>query len=217
MRNRALRPIATILSLLLVTSTTVQAGPISVSEVVQVVGRYQSTGRGPELRLRVSQSASPLVDQSVEKSSPGSPVTSSQPSSTEVLDTSTAGVPPADDSLLSGIAVSADDAQGKLDVISQGDFEGSICDCGEIPLIAGGGFPKWPLLFLAVIPFFFIHHHHDCETCDSTPTPTPTPTPGTPTPTPTPTTPTPTPTVTPTATPRVTPRPRPTPHPRPTP
>ena len=167
MRNRALRPIATILSLLLVTSTTVKAGPISISEVVQVVGRYQNTGRGPELRLRVSQSTSPLVDQSVEKSSTGSPVTSSQP----------AGAPPADDSLLSGVAVSADDAQGNLDVISQGDFEGSICDCGEIPLIAGGGFPKWPLLFLAVIPFFFIHHHHDCETCDSTPTPTPTPTP----------------------------------------
>ena len=181
MRNQAFRPIATLLSLLLVMSTTVQAGPISVSEVVQVVGRYQSTGRGPDLRLRsVSQSANSLVDESVTKSSTGSPVTSSQPPSTGVLDTSTAGAPPAADSLLSGVALSPDDSQGNLDVISQGDLEGSICDCGEIPSIGGHGFPKWPLLFLAVIPFFFIHHH--CDTCNTTPTPTPPPPPGVPEP-----------------------------------
>jgi len=176
MRNRALSPIATLLSLLLVMSTTAQAGPISVSEVVQFVGGHQNTGRGPELRLRnVSQSVNALVDDSVTKSATGSPV-SSQPASNEVLDTSTAGAPPAADSLLSGVAMNADDTQGSLDVISQGDLEGSICDCGEIPGVEGHGFPKWPLLFLAAIPFFFIHHH--CDTCDNTPPPpTPTPTP----------------------------------------
>jgi hypothetical protein len=182
MRNRALRPIATLLSLLLVTTTTAQAGPISVSEVVQVVGRYQNTSRGSELRLRnLSQSSSSLVDDSVTTSSTDSRVSSSQPSSTEVLDTSIGAVPVAE-SLLSGVALSADDSQGNLDIISQGDLEGSICDCGEIPGVAGGGFPKWPLLFLAAIPFFFIHHH-DCDTCDTpTPTPTPTPPPGVPEP-----------------------------------
>jgi len=84
------------------------------------------------------------------------------------------------DSVLSGVALSGDDAQGSLDVISQGDLEGSICDCGEIPGVeTHGGFPKWPLLFLAAIPFFFIHHH--CDTCEKTPPPTPTP-PGVPEP-----------------------------------
>jgi len=178
MRNRALRPIAILISLLLVTTTTVKAGPITVSDVVQVVDRYQSTGRGLDLRLRnVSQSTNSLVDDSVTKSSKGSTATSSsQPSSTAVLDTSTAGTPPAVDSLLSGVALSSDDSPGNLDVISQGDLEGSICDCGEIPAVeAGGGFPKWPLLFLAVIPFFFIHHH--CDSCNNTPPPTPTPPP----------------------------------------
>jgi len=60
-----------------------------------------------------------------------------------------------------------------VDVIAEGDVEGTVCDCGEI-IVPGGAWPKWPLLFLAAIPFFFIH---DCDNCDEvTPTPTPTPT-----------------------------------------
>ena len=173
MRNRALRPLATILSLVLLTSTTVKAGPISISEVVQVVGSYHNASRAPELRLRnVSSSTSSLVDESVTTSATESRVSSSTTSSAEVPDASTAGAPA--DSLLSGVALNADDSQGSLDVISQGDLEGSVCDCGEIPSV-GHGFPKWPLIFLAAIPFFFIHHR--CDTCKTTPPPSPTPTP----------------------------------------
>jgi hypothetical protein len=104
-------------------------------------------------------------------------VSSKPGAAAEVPEGSKAGTVPPGDSLLSGVALSADDSAVSLDVISQGDLERSICDCGEIPaaLVAGGGFPKWPLLFLAAIPFFFIHH--DCDDCDSTPTPTPTPSP----------------------------------------
>ena len=177
MRNRALRPIATLLSLLLITSTTVQAGPISIGEVVQVISRSQSSGRGSDLRFRNdSPSVNSVVDESVAKSGTGAPV-SSRPSS-DSPDGPIVGAPA--DSVLSGVALSGDDAQGSLDVISQGDLEGSICDCGEIPGVeTHGGFPKWPLLFLAAIPFFFIHHH--CDTCEKTPPPTPTP-PGVPEP-----------------------------------
>ena len=173
MRNRAPRPITALLSLLLVMSTTVQAGPISVREVVQVVGRHQSSGRGPELRLRnVPQGPNNLVDDSVTKSSSGARV-SSQPASAADVSEGSTGTGPSADSLLSGVALSSGDSPGQLDVISQGDLEGSICDCGEIPdvLVAGGGFPKWPLLFLGVIPFFFITNDDD----DS---PTPSPSPG---------------------------------------
>src|SRR6185436_7563161 len=72
--------------------------------------------------------------------------------------------------LLSGVAVSMDPQAG-VDVVDQGDVEGTICDCGEIT-VPGGGFPKWPLLFLAAIPFFFIHGCDDCKTPPPT-TPTP--------------------------------------------
>jgi hypothetical protein len=89
----------------------------------------------------------------------------------EVTDATSADVTTTADTLLSGVAVSADPQAG-VDVVDQGDVEGTVCDCGEI-WVPGHGFPKWPLLFLAAIPFFFIHGCDDCET----PTPPPTETP----------------------------------------
>jgi hypothetical protein len=73
--------------------------------------------------------------------------------------------------LLAGIALSAESPAG-VEFVDQSDVEGTVCDCGEIT-VPGGGFPKWPLLFLAAVPFFFIHGCDQCET----PTPTTTPTP----------------------------------------
>jgi PEP-CTERM motif len=175
MRNRALRALATILSLLLVVSAPVQAEPIGISEVVQILGGYQNNSRIPELRLRnVSQNVNSLVtDEVPTKPSTGSRSASNQPGSVDMPERLTLGATPdSSESLLAGVAVNTDSAQSNVDV-SQGDLEGSICDCGEI-LGAEDHFPKWPLLFLAAIPFFFIHHDHDCESC---PTPTPTPTP----------------------------------------
>jgi len=167
MRNRVLRPIATMLSLLLAAGTTVQAGPISISQVVQVIN---TNNRNADLRIRDVPQTGPLVSTTVSTKVSTSPssASSDQPSSVDVVDTSNTVVA-APDTPLSGIAISSDNGQ-TIDVISQGDLEGSICDCGEIPVVAGH-FPKWPLLFLAAIPFFFIHHH-DCDTC---PTPTPQP------------------------------------------
>ena len=167
MRNRVLCPLATMLSLLLAASTTVQAGPISITQVVQVLG---NNSRAPELRLRnVSQTSSLISDAVSTKISTTAPA-SSQASSVDVVDTSAVGsAPTSADSLLSGISLNTDDTQS-IDVISQGDLAGSICDCGEIPGIERH-IPKWPLLFLAAIPFFFIHG----DDCDDCPTPTPTP------------------------------------------
>jgi hypothetical protein len=59
-------------------------------------------------------------------------------------------------SILAGVAVSSDEPQSSVHTIHQGDVEATICDCGEI-LVAGGGFPKWPLLFLTAVPLFFPH------------------------------------------------------------
>src|SRR5205085_8474614 len=87
------------------------------------------------------------------------------------------------DVLLSGLPVASDPQKLGVDVIEEGEVEGSICDCGDI-LLPAGAFPKWPLLFLTAVPLVFIHDCNDCDN-DTTPTPTPTP-PTTPTPTPTP-------------------------------
>ena len=97
--------------------------------------------------------------------------------SPEIID-STIGAPiaPASDSLFAGVAIGSDPQT--IVVIAEGDVEGTVCDCGEITV--PGGFPKWPLVFLAAIPFFFVNDCEDCETPlppSSTPTPTPPPTP----------------------------------------
>ena len=176
MLSRAFRPIAAILAILLVSGAPTHAAPVAISEVIQVLGSYQNP---PELRLR---SVSQTMNSSVGDGEGPSPVASAAQQSAagdaaEIPDTSTGDVVTSDtaDTLLAGVAVSADPQAG-VDVVDQGDVEGTICDCGEIT-VPGGGFPKWPLLFLAAIPFFFIH---GCDHCD-TPTPPTTPTPpGTP-------------------------------------
>jgi hypothetical protein len=173
MMSRAFRPIAATLAILLLSGVPTHAAPVAISQVIQVIGSYQNP---PELRLRsVSQNTNSSVD---ENGGPSAVASAAQQSAAggvvEIADSSTGDAISAD-TLLSGVAMSAD-SQGGVDVVDQGDVEGTICDCGEIT-VAGGGFPKWPLLFLAAIPFFFIHGCDDCET--PTPPSTPTP-PGTP-------------------------------------
>ena len=176
MMSRAFRPIAAILSILLLSGAPTHAAPVAISEVIQVLGSYQNP---PELRLRsVSQNTNSFVDDGTGPS----PVASAAQQSAaggvaEIPDATTpdVGTDNSADTLLAGVAVSADPQAG-VDVVDQGDVEGTICDCGEIT-VPGGGFPKWPLLFLAAIPFFFIHGCNHCET--PTPVTTPTP-PGTP-------------------------------------
>jgi hypothetical protein len=175
MMSRAFRPIAAILAILLVSGAPTHAAPVAISEVIQVLGSYQNP---PELRLRsVSQNTNSLVD---EGTGPSPVASAAQQSAAggvaEIPDATTGDTITSDsDTLLAGVAVSADPQAG-VDVVDQGEVEGTICDCGEIT-VPGGGWPKWPLLFLAAIPFFFIHGCDHCET--PTPPTTPTP-PGTP-------------------------------------
>lgn len=176
MMSRAFRPIAAILAILLLSGAPTHAAPVAISEVIQVLGSYQNP---PELRLRgVSQHTNSLVN---EGDGP-SPVASAAEESAaggvaEIPDTSIGEIATNDsaNTLLAGVAVSADPQAG-VDVVDQGDVEGTICDCGEIT-VPGNGFPKWPLLFLAAIPFFFIHGCDDCDPSKPPTTPTPPPTP----------------------------------------
>ncbi|MEO8434583.1 MAG: PEP-CTERM sorting domain-containing protein [Pyrinomonadaceae bacterium] len=161
MRNRAFRPFAVTLSLLLLAAVPAQAGPIQFAEVVHIIGDMQHGTQRQELRLRsVTQE-------------PTTPVSDPSSGSLQVasLDsTASAGaVEPL--SLIGGTQVPQQQGQGNVEVIEQENVEGTICDCGEIPS-AGGGFPKWPLL--ALIPLICVTGI--CSGDNDTPTPTPTPT-----------------------------------------
>jgi hypothetical protein len=171
MRNRVFRPIGAALSILLLTGVPAQAGPVAINQVVQVLSNYQNP---PDIRLRgVSQNSMQLAS-GIRGSVQGSGIRQSATNDTLAVTDSSLGAPIVNsaDSLLSGVAMESDPHEG-IDVIEGGDVEGTVCDCGEIT-VPGGGFPKWPLLFLAAIPFLFIN---GCDDCDDPPPPTPTPTP----------------------------------------
>ncbi len=159
MRNRRpFRSIAALLCALLLTGAPVHAGPIIITDVMQVVGSYQNP---PELRLR-SLTQGPSTPISGIK---GSIVSSGAKQTGD--DTGGTVAPTATGSLLSGVA---NDPQRGVEIIDQGEVEGTICDCGDILL--PGAFPKWPLLFLAAIPLFFINTGGgDIRTPTFTPTP----------------------------------------------
>jgi hypothetical protein len=156
------------LGVILLTSAAAQAGPVRINQVVQTLSNLQGA---PELTL-ISQDP---VTTGTKGSAP-------QPAPRS----DSAGVGSSDpklDSLLSGFTLTPGIQQIGVDIIEEGEVDGTICDCGEL-LIAGGGFPRWPFAFLAAVPIAFIDFDEDCENCEqSTPTPTPN---SSPTPTPTP-------------------------------
>ncbi|HKE58317.1 MAG TPA: PEP-CTERM sorting domain-containing protein [Pyrinomonadaceae bacterium] len=175
MRIRVFRAVAAILSIALLAGSPVQAAPVAISEVLQVLSNQQ----GPaELRLRgATQDPASGTKGSVQSSV----ISSETSSSTSGATTSSSR------SLLSGIAPGTNDpVVGTVTVIAEGDVDGTVCDCGEIPVV--GSIPKWPFLFLAAIPLFFIPECKDCDkppvckdciipSCIECPVPTPTPTP----------------------------------------
>jgi hypothetical protein len=128
MRNRAISPAATILSVLLLAfaASPAQAGPVAFSEVVHVMGNVQNGGQSQELRLR-----------SISQQEGSTPASSSTVSSKSSADTPTEPT-----SLISTSTGQQEGQQGNVEVIEEGDVTGTVCDCGEI-FIPGKGFPAW--------------------------------------------------------------------------
>ena len=154
------------LCIFFLTAVPALAEPVRINQVIQTLSTSQGV---PDLKINS------LITQDQ-----GQKGSTQQTGPATGNGSSTQGTKP--DSLITGVTVTGQAQQIGVETIAEGDVEGTICDCGEI-FIAGGGFPKWPFLFLGAIPLAFIH---DCDDCD-TPTPTPTPTPPSiPTPTPTP-------------------------------
>ena len=157
MRNRAISPVATILSVLLLVfaATSAQAGPVAYSDVVHVMGNVRNGGQSQELRLRsISQEGSTLVSSNVSSDDKSkSTDTSSGPSS-----------------LISTAPGLQEGQQGNVEVIEEGDVTGTVCDCGEI-FIPGGGFPAW--LALGGVPLVCVlidcTPDHKCEGPDCNP------------------------------------------------
>src|SRR4026207_1273881 len=125
-----LRGIAVSLSMFLLANTPVKAGPVVIRDVLQRIGSYQNP---PDLLLRPvpqtpSRSASKTADTTVDPA---------KDSLVIVTDS---------ESLPTGVALETIE-QDPVNVVIHGDVDGTVCDCGEITV--AGGWPKWPLIFLA--------------------------------------------------------------------
>src|SRR5438874_6990534 len=163
MRTRFFRPLATMISLLLLVAVPAQASPIKFADVVNVMGDLQKSSQIEQLKLRtVAQDPNGQTPASASKSLAGPTAPAIDP------DVQTAAP-----SLAAGAEVAPQQPQGDIQVFEQDNVDGSICDCGEIPPV-GGGFPKWP--FLALIPLICVtgicsHHHKVVPPPVETPTP----------------------------------------------
>jgi hypothetical protein len=157
------RLLAATLSLFLLTSVSVLADPVTSKQVVQTLNSSRGT---LDLRLNTLVTQDPATKNGTQQNGPRA-------------EGSQQGVPKTE-SLVPGVAITSEGQQLGVDYIEEGVVDGTICDCGEIPPLPMGGFPKWPFLFLAAVPLVFINHCDDCEN-ESQPTPTP---PSLPTPTP---------------------------------
>lgn len=168
--RRIARLLTAICCIVFLTGVSAQADQVRINNVVQNLSSLQGT-----TNLQLSLSQDPTT--SGTKSTVGTAGSRNETASND----------PKLDALLAGLPVISDNKLIGIDDLSEeGEVEGTICDCGEI-LIAGGGFPMWPLAFLAAVPVAFIDFgDEECIDCNqTTPTPTPTPT-SSPTPTPTP-------------------------------
>lgn len=166
------RAVSAVIAFVLVTSIfsagSVHADSVRINNVVQTL----SPAQGP---------ADLKVGATTATQDPASKTAKTSTTTNGTVESPVAGAKP--DAAAAGVQVVQDPPQIGVEVIEEAEVEGTICDCGELLLPGGGGFPKWPLLFLTAVPLVFIN---DCETCDTPPQQNPTPTPPGPTPTPTP-------------------------------
>ena len=166
---RVVSALVAIVSVFLLTAVPALADTLGINQVVQTL---TSAPGSPDLRLNT------LAQDPNQAGNKGSKPQAGPRNDSQASNQGGAK----NDSALSGVSVSGGAPQLGVDIIEEGEVEGTICDCGEI-LVAGAAFPKWPFLFLGAVPLIFIHDCHDCDQEQPTPTPTPTP-PLTPTPTP---------------------------------
>jgi hypothetical protein len=182
MKTRFFRPIATMISLLLLIAVPTQASPIKFADVVNVMSDLQRGSQVEQLRLRLAQDPSaPASSSWLSKTSSGVPAPLTGGDATPGLDALASATQSVAPSLVAGTEVLPQQPQGDVQVFEQDNVDGTICDCGEIPKV-GGGFSKWWLL--ALVPLVCVtgvcHHEKECTTCNTcttceTPTPTPTP------------------------------------------
>ncbi|HEV2880581.1 MAG TPA: PEP-CTERM sorting domain-containing protein [Pyrinomonadaceae bacterium] len=176
MKHQAIRPVALMLSVLLIAAVPAQAGTISFGDVIALATVNGQSGRQTiDLRLRsvTQQSGGATGSRDRQISSAGN---NSQNPATVQTPTGTAPTGSADTGVTGTTVAVQQPGSVQVETIELGDIQGTICDCGEIAPLPGGGFPKLPFLALAGIPLLFLGGGNDIPPTEVLPPP-PTPVP----------------------------------------
>jgi hypothetical protein len=172
MKHQAIRPAALMLSVLLIAAVPAQAGTIRFGDVISLATVNGQSGRHSlDLRLRsVTQQSGGTASRDRQISSAGN---NSQDSKTTQTPAGAAPAGSADTNITGTTVAVQQPGSVQVETIELGDIQGTICDCGEIALPPGGGFPKLPLLALAGIPLLFLGGDKDIPPDVFIPPPTP--------------------------------------------
>ena len=171
MRHQAFRTIALMLGVILAAAPTAHAGSITFGDLLRTVGANGQLRPASEVRLRFGAQSGAVQAQGGTTQSGTTSSTDQQPSSGPQQLTSQSG--PSADTTIS-------QSGGSVETVDLGDVTGTVCDCGVIPVenIPKGGFPWWPLLGGAIIPFLLPRGDNDTPFTPPTgPTPPQTPIP----------------------------------------
>src|SRR6185436_9077709 len=139
MRSRFSKTFSTMIGLLLVVAVPTQASPIKFVDIINVMGDLQGSGQLQQLKLRAA-AQDPTTRTQAPSTTVAANITPAIATDSLITATAAPGVP----AVLSGIEVAAQQPQADVQVVSQDTVDGTICDCGEIPAVGGGGIPIWP-------------------------------------------------------------------------
>ena len=164
MRRQAVRTVAPMLVVLLVTAAPARAASITLADVVRAVGANGQMRPASEVRLRLAaQSTAAATPNASTQSGNTTSQQTQQPTTTGTQQTTTPTTPAAPDQTLS-------QSGGNVQTVDLGDVTGTVCDCGEIPKLAipKGGFPWWTLAGIPLICVSGIctpNHHENTPEC----------------------------------------------------
>lgn len=176
MRHQAIGKIALMLGVLIVGAASAQASPVRYDDILALASVAGQSGHpSVDLRMRAFGQQTGGATRQIASTTTTSGNSQDQKNTAATPDAPSAPAPSSSVSLTgTEIAPPQTGQQSNVETVELGEVQGTICDCGAISV--PGGFPKWPLLALGAVPFFFIHQC-DNAPCDFTETPTPTPTP----------------------------------------
>ncbi|MDQ3817654.1 MAG: PEP-CTERM sorting domain-containing protein [Acidobacteriota bacterium] len=147
MRSRAIRPIAALIGVLLLTALPAHADQIPFGSVAQTFGSLQSGGQTQELRLTTVSQDGSAAQQGGDKSA--APTT------------------------LASTGAQQAGQQGNVEVVEEGDVTGTVCDCGEIKIPSGFKFPWFALAGAPLVcaTGACTHNTPPCTDCNEVPEP----------------------------------------------